>query len=185
MGMPSEILISDFEEKLQKAMAPNHGRVDSIEKNEAKRWLIVACRNFIQGFLARNPFVTVADREKMGLPVYDKTPTSVADPTGQAEADITYPGRTQLQLLIKHVAGTPLDGKANYGCRVYHGVYAADDTLPASGKDLRESQFTRVKKLLYNFEPEDTGKTAYFAIRYENSKGKTGPWGPLFSAIIP
>ena len=29
------------------------------------------------------------------------------------------------------------------------------------------------------------GQTVYFCIRYENSKGKAGPWGPIFQAIIP
>ena len=31
----------------------------------------------------------------------------------------------------------------------------------------------------------EMGKAAYFSIRYENSKGKAGPWGPLASALIP
>ena len=131
------------------------------------------------------PPLTEADMAALGLRIKDTTPTPVADPTGQAEAVISYPGRTQLQLRINHVEGTPLDTKANYGCRVYYGVYAAAETPPATGKELRDSKFTRQKKMLFTFEPEDTGKTAYFAIRYENSKGKTGPWGPMFSALIP
>ena len=132
-----------------------------------------------------DPPLTEADFAALGLKPKDINPTPVAPPTGQAEADITYPGRTQLQLLIQHMAGTPLDAKANYGYRIYFGKYAADDTLPATGKDLRESKFSRQKKVLFTFEPEDTGKTAYFCIRYENSKGETGPWGPMFSAVIP
>jgi hypothetical protein len=36
----------------------------------------------------------------------------------------------------------------------------------------------------FNF-PGDSGKTAYFCIRYENAKGDTGDWGPVFSAVIP
>jgi hypothetical protein len=29
------------------------------------------------------------------------------------------------------------------------------------------------------------GKTAYFCICYENSKGESGEFGPIFSAVIP
>jgi hypothetical protein len=96
-----------------------------------------------------------------------------------------YPGRTQLQLLLKHIAGTPFNPKADYGYRIYYGLYTQSDTPPASGIELHESRFSRQKKVLFSFSPSDSGKTAFFSIRYENSKGKTGPWGPLFSAIIP
>jgi hypothetical protein len=53
------------------------------------------------------------------------------------------------------------------------------------GTELPHSRFTRRKKELFEFPLEDSGKTAYFCIRLENSKGKAGPWGPVFSAIIP
>jgi len=43
----------------------------------------------------------------------------------------------------------------------------------------------RRRKELFIFPAEDSGKTAYFSIRYKNSKGQAGPWGPVFSAVIP
>ena len=178
-------MIDDFEDKLIRMDDPNHGSVDTREKNDARKALEKEARAFVQGYIAKNPMVTNADKERMELPVYDAKPTPIADPKGQAEADVSYPGKTQLQLRIKHIDGTPADAKAAYGFRVYYGTYTAEETPPVSGKDLRESRFTRQKKILFNFEPEDSGKKTYFAIRYENSKGKTGPWGPMFSALIP
>ena len=132
-----------------------------------------------------NPPLTDADFAALELKPKDVTPTTVAPPTGQAEADISYPGKTQLQAKIKHVEGTPMNPKAEYGYRIYYGLYDAGDTPPASGVNLHESKFTRQKKVLFSFLPADSGKTAYFSIRYENSKGESGPWGPMFSAIIP
>ena len=174
-----------YGEALGKTLESNHGSIDVHNKNVARQTLEKTARAYIQGFLARNPYVTDADRKEMGLPVYDTVPTSVSDPLGQATAEISYPGRTQLRLHVKHVADTPIDTKASYGCRIYYSLYAPGEEAPTSGKDLRLSMFTRRKKEIFNFQPEDSGKTAYFSIRYENSKGKTGPWGPLFSAIIP
>jgi hypothetical protein len=170
---------------MQKCADPNHGRLDILEKNEVRKQLEKASRELVQGFLARNPNVTNLDREAMGLNVYDTTPTAVSDPRGQAIADISYPGRTQLLLTVKHVESTPSDNKAEHGCRIYHSVVAHGETPPQSGQDLHESRFSRQKKVQFSFLPADSGKTAYFAIRYENGKGKTGPWGPLFSAVIP
>jgi hypothetical protein len=83
------------------------------------------------------------------------------------------------------VDGTPSDAKANYGYRIYYGVYPTGQPVPAAGKELRESRFTRLKKELFDFEQADSGKTACFCIRYENNKGKAGLWGPVFSAVIP
>jgi len=188
VGEPSDDmvnLVDDFDTALKKATAPNRGKVDILAKNELRKTLEKTCRSYVQGFLAKNPFVTNVDRENMRLTIYDVIPTTVSNPTGQAEAEISFPGRTQLQLRLKHIAGTPTDAKADYGYRIYHSVFPADAPPPASGKDLRESRFTRQKKALFTFQPEESGKTAYFAIRYENNKGVAGPWGPLFSAIIP
>ena len=184
-GAKMSTCINNYETAFMKVISPNRGKVDTLEKNEAKKALIKECRTYTQGFLAKNPYVTDADRKEMGITVRDTTPTSVPDPNGQAVADISYPGRTQLQLRAKHIEGTPENAKANYGYRIFSGIYASGDALPSSGKDLHESKFTRKKKTIYTFEPEDSGKKAFFCIRYENSKGKTGPWGPLFWAIIP
>jgi len=69
--------------------------------------------------------------------------------------------------------------------RIYFGVYDYGATLPEDGTKLPESLFTRRKKELFTFLPKDSGKTACFCVRYENSKGKAGPWGPMATAIIP
>jgi hypothetical protein len=188
VGAPKAI-ISDtldvFEARLDVTLNPNCGKLDIARRNEAKRVSVKAMRSYVQGFLARNPLVTMDDREAMRLTVADTVATPAGDPTGMATANVLYPGATQLMLHIKHVEGTGHDPKANYGCRIYYGVYDRDDTPPATGKDLRQSRFTRSKKELFLFEPEDAAKTAWFCIRYENSKGRPGPWGRMFSAVIP
>ena len=187
LGDPENVLaepLADLKAKLAKTSDPNCGKVDLFATKESRKKTEKIARSFVQGFLAKNPFVTAEDRMAMGLPIYDAIPTSVADPTGQAEANISYPGRTQLMLHIKHVAGTPYDANANYGYRIYYGIPDAGDP-PPQGYHLRESKFTRKKKELFSFHPNDSGKTAYFCIRYENSKGAAGPWGPVAAAVIP
>jgi hypothetical protein len=74
------------------------------------------------------------------------------------------------------VEGSPLGAKTNYGYRVYYGVNEQGEAPPPTGKYLRLSKFTRQKKTLFTFEPEDAGRTAYFCIRYENSRGEPEPW---------
>ena len=178
-------LYNDFAVKLADCKTGNFRPVDVLAKNVAKAKVVKAFRNFVQGYVARNVTVTEEDRRLMGLPQRDTIPTTVLDPSGQAEVTITFPARTQLMVHIKPVEGTQVDPRSYYGCRIYYGTYAAGSPQPANGKDLRESLFTRRKRELFTFQPEETGKIAYFCVRYENSKGKAGPWGALASGIIP
>jgi hypothetical protein len=146
----------------------------------------------------KTPPLTDADLISLGLKPKDTTKTPVADPAGQAEADVTYPGPHLLMLHIKPLSGTLIDNRADYGYRVYYGVMPPGGATveeatgqrrylmkaAAQGGDLPHSQFVRRRKELFVFPQEDSGKTAYFCIRYENSKGKAGPWGPVFQAVI-
>ena len=188
VGAPSNEFvgrINDFEDKLRAMDNPNHGTVDTFRKNVSRQSLEKEARSFVQGYIAKNPLVTNIDKECMALPVYDTKPTAVNEPNGQATASTGYLGGQQVQLFISHVIGTPQDEKADYGCKIYYDVFADSDTPPASGEKLTRHVFTRRKEEIIKFTPADVKKTAYFCIRYENSKGKAGPWGPMFSAVIP
>jgi hypothetical protein len=58
--------------------------------------------------------------------------------------------------------------------------------IPVSGVELHSSKFTRRRiEMVPEFPAEDSGKRVYYCVRYENTKGEAGPWGPMFSAIIP
>lgn len=121
----------------------------------------------------------------LGLKPKDTTPTTIGKPTAKGIVNITYTKNGALQANISFADSSAASDKSNYGFRIFYGVFSKDDAAPSSGKDLRESKFSRVKKVVFDFEPEDKGKTAYFCVRFENSKGETGVWGDLATAIIP
>ena len=188
VGAPTDEMIARMDDlciKVEICSKPTRSKVDTAAKTEARRKVEKELRNYLQGFVMHNTNVTDIDRISMGLPIYDVVQTQVSNPEGQARAFITYPGQTQLKLAVRHIDGTPMDERANYGYRIYYGLYQHGDTPPSSGVDLRESLFSRRKNVLFSFLPSDSGKTAYFCIRYENSRGISGPWGPMFSSIIP
>lgn len=180
-----ETLVADYATKVTAMQNPNVGRVEIREKNLVKTKLVKEVRELVQGFIAKNPNVTEADKLSMGLRVHDNTPTTVLDPVGLATATVSFPSSMQLMLHLKSVEESQDDMRAYYGFRIYYGLYAAGETPPRDGLDLRQSRFTRRKKERFSFLPSDIGKTAYFSIRYENSKGKAGPWGPMISTLIP
>ena len=160
---------------------------------------LVAIMRLIKARRFFSPPLYDPDYIALGLRPPVTTKSMVAEPTAQAEAEITYPGVHMLMLHIKPLTGSMQDFRSDYGCRIYYGLMpyggatqeqavSPDRYLmkpPESGKELPFSNFTHRKKELFNFNAEDSGKTAYFCIRYENAKGMAGPWGPVFSAIIP
>ena len=167
-----------------KIPAGERNPVSNAKLKDAFDELVAVMRDIKKRYFYAPPLET-ADFAALGLRAKDTLPTTVAKPLGQAEADVEYLGAGVLQLRIKHVEGTPTDAKADYGYKIYYGAYSDGDKLPANGEDLTKSKFTRRKKEVFEFTPADAKKTAYFCIRYENSKGETGPWGPMFSSVIP
>jgi hypothetical protein len=134
------------------------------------------------------------------LPVRDSTQTPILAPTDQAGAEVYRRELHTLGIMLFPVTKIMSeDMRANYGYRVYWGIMPQGGASvevatgkkrelmkpPVGGEELPFSKFTRRKKELLIFDVDDTGKTAYLCVRYENSKGDAGPWGPIISAVIP
>jgi hypothetical protein len=176
-----------------KTLVP-HTTVDTREKNRVRKAAVQIIRGFVNQYL-RFPPVTDADRDAMGIPNRDTIRTPVPPPTTQVEADILLPGIHLVELKIKPYSelapGTK--NRSDYGVRIYYGIVGdvtATDKFrlaapPASGDDLPHSVFTRKHKHEFDLPEEDRGKSLYFCLRYENGKGKVGPWGPILHAIVP
>jgi hypothetical protein len=96
---------------------------------------------------------------------------------------------------IRTVGAGEDDPRSDYGVRIFWGILgpaAEHDKFrlaapPVTGADLPHSTFTHRRRYRFNFDG-DSGKTVYFCLRYENEKGGEqgeGPFGPIFSAVIP
>jgi hypothetical protein len=131
------------------------------------------------------PPLTEADLLRLGLKPDDHIHTPVPAPTGQATVETRYAGPAQLYVTFEHLKSTALNPKSAYGYKLAFKVCDADRTPPESGKELTETKFSRRKKILFTFEPENRGKKVYFSVRYENSKGEAGPWVPVTEAVVP
>jgi hypothetical protein len=170
-----------------------HTKVETKTKNDARTEAVV--RPFVNQYM-RYPPVTNADRAAVGIPNHDTIPTPVSKPEAQPEADITYPEVHMVELNHIRTAGAGEDDpRSDYGVRIFWGILGPATerdkfrlaTPPVTGEDLPHSTFTHRRRYRFNFD-RDSGKTVYFCLRYENAKGGEegeGPFGPLFSAVIP
>jgi hypothetical protein len=153
---------------------------------------LAAKMRFFKDRYYKIPPLTVGDLAALGLKPRDPHPTPIPPPIHQVLADILFLGVHLLELRIRPLEGTGADARSDYGVRIYYGFTGpASERFPfrldapvTSGRILPYSIFTRRKKERFDFEGE-SGNTVYFCLRYENSKGEAGPFGPVLSAIIP
>jgi hypothetical protein len=170
-----------------------HTPVETEVKNNAKKEAKKVIRPFVNQYL-RFPPVQNEDRSAMHIPNRDTVPTDVPPPIAQPEADLVFPGIHLVELAkIRAAKGVePPDPRSDYGVRIYYGLNGPASEKyrfrltaePKTGADLPYSVFTRRKKKRFDFDGE-RGNTVYFCLRYENSKGQAGPYGPVLSAVVP
>jgi hypothetical protein len=173
-----------------------HTPQETAEKNRQRDSSEKALRDFVKAYLRYHPAVTDEDRDNMGIPNDDTVRTPVPKPKAQPGADITYPGTHLIELVnIRRVGGEEDDPRSDFGTRIFWGILGEPvewdkfrlAAPPLKGEDLPHSTFTHRKRYLFDFSG-DSGKTVYFSLHYENRVGGErgeGPFGPVYSAIIP
>jgi hypothetical protein len=174
-----------------------HTSADVAAKNTQRKKSLKVLRAFNKQYVLDAEEVTDAQRIEIGCPVHDTHPTPVPRPIDWAEASVVLPGPHTVELWIKKLFSLAADpDRPNYGVRIYYGILGdptAGDRFrlakpPLSGEELPHSVFTKRRKYRFDFAEVDRCQSVYFCLRYENSKGGDegeGPWGPIFSAIIP
>jgi hypothetical protein len=187
------------EELLETAMSSDRTETITAECKAAFDALAAKMRSIKNHYFLKPPLTDV-DFISLKLKPKNSSHTPIPPPTDQAEADISRPGEHLLMLHLRAVTNAKNDPhRSDYGFRIYWGIRPVGGAttemavsakrelvnVPVSGEELPHSRFTRRKKELFDFPQEDRGKTIYFCIRFENAKGEPGPWGPLFSTIIP
>ncbi|MDR1153725.1 MAG: hypothetical protein LBL04_03360 [Bacteroidales bacterium] len=178
-------LRDEFAQKLDIAENPMTRTKLSIQaKNTAKKALIADVRLSVKEYLAYNHEVTDEDRDGLGIPVHKttRTPAPVAKDAPEADTDTSVIGRITIGFFEKgsrHKKAKP----AGQHCAEIAWILSETpvtrwDGLIHSSVDTN-SPFTLV------FENDQRGQTVYVALRWEITRGEKGPWGEIYSAIIP
>jgi hypothetical protein len=175
--------ITAFETALAAYQSPNHGKVDTLAKNESKAALVHALRVYVQGYIARNPAVTDEDKEEMGLPLRDTTPTPhpAPDVRPEAAAEPAGTGAHRVTAINPHTQNKdkpPLVTGVAYARHIRRA-----DEQKLSAEDMPSDYKTGTSRV-YQYAEADYGKIVDYAAAYENETGKRGPWSNVVSLII-
>ena len=176
-------LLEKFSNKLRIADAPATRTKAAIqEKKDARKALEKELRQAVKEYLSFNHRLTDADRDNLGLPIHKTT-------RDDAPVATTIPWTQVIVNLIRHLTfdfGGEETSKAKPAGQ--HGMEMAGHIggeKPANVHGLTRSYFDTHTPLTIEFEEEDRGKTFWYAVRWENTEGKKGPWSEIQSAIIP
>jgi hypothetical protein len=158
-------------------------KVTTQVKNTARKNAEDKARMVVRSYVTYNPAVTDADREAIGLPIHKTTHTPVHIPTTFPEAEVRLPAPGVVEI---HFRDTESEHKAKpVGVHGAEITYAILDTPPVDWDELTHSTFDTHTPQRLTFKGAERGKTLYFALRWENTRGEKGPWSEIQSVIIP
>jgi hypothetical protein len=157
-------------------------RIITFVKQEKRAALEKVLRQLVQ-MLRCNPFVSPDDLKSMGIAIRPthRTPIAVPSTTPECETDTS---------LLRHLIIHFRDSGSRSAAKP-HGVHAVEmawgllESSPLSMNDfprLNQDTHTPIKLA---FEEYERGKTVFFALRWVNTKGETGPWSDIHSAVVP
>jgi hypothetical protein len=150
----------------------------------AQKDFVKVYRLLYTGYMKNNPLVTDEDLIGAGMPkrhTGGNTPAPI--PTGiiTTTKDTSKPG-----VVGFHYRDRDATGNAKpYGVHGAELVWEILDTPPDDWSKLTHSTFSTRTPALLSFTGTQRGKTLYFAIRWENTRGQKGPWNDIDSVIIP
>jgi hypothetical protein len=191
LGFPLEVyealqaLRGDFEQKLDVAEAPpTRTRGTVAAKNVAKKKLDSAVRAAVQRYLAHNPDVTEQDHDDLGIPNYktSRTPAPVAGEAPDFDINTSVLGRIIIAFFEK---GSSHKKAKPAGQHCVEVGWVQSDTPITRWDELAHSNVDTNSPFTLSFENDQRGKTVYFALRWENTRGEKGPWSAIQNAIIP
>jgi hypothetical protein len=160
----------------------NRSTPDVAAKNETRAIYEKEIRKFVAQWLSNNPKVTNSDRESMGLPLPDDSRTPAPVPSTRPAGRIDFSQRMQHVVHFKNETGT---GKAKpegvHGCEIWVKIGTEAPKIASELQFLATCTRSPYKK---DFESSDAGKTAWYWLRWVNTRGEQGPWSLPVSAMI-
>ncbi|MDR0982700.1 MAG: hypothetical protein LBM07_05610 [Culturomica sp.] len=141
-------------------------------------------RTVIKCYITYNPKVSDTERLDMGLPVHKTTHTPV--PVPDTVPDVTKIDRNTVRCITISFRDSDSDRRAKpAGVQGAVVKWIVSDTPPTSIKVFTNSLLDTKSPITLDFEEEQRGKTVYFALAWQNTKGEMGHFGEIQSSVVP
>ncbi|MDR1399116.1 MAG: hypothetical protein LBJ41_04260 [Treponema sp.] len=176
--------LTDFESAFHTYLSPNHGKLDTKHKNDARKVLEKAIRTYVAAYLAHNPLVTDTDKTALKITIYKTVKTRVPVPKTYPRLRVNISTRQHILVYYRN-EGSNHRGKPK-GVRGIEICWAILDAPPKTLSQLTHLHFGTKAPLDLEFGESDRGKRVFMCGRWEIArKGIKGPWGCIEEAIVP
>lgn len=161
----------------------NRTSADVQLKKEVREDLEKAIRQMVRQWLANNSRVTDADRIRMGLTVKTGTRTPAAVPASSPMGVIDFSVRQQHSIEFFDEASAHSNAKPEgvHGCEIFVKI---DGDAPKSVDEMTYLGTCTASPFVAKYDGTKSGKTAWYWLRWINSRGEAGPWSVAISAMI-
>lgn len=156
--------------------------VDAARAREAFSGLARYMRR-LHGRKFFSPPMDDADYIRLGLRPHDHIRTEHVVVPELVEFEIRLRGIRELEVNFWVKGAANRAKPAGYDGAVL--VWDLLDAPPERPTDMAEHTMASRTPHLLEFDETDRGKTAYFALAWQNARGIRGPWSEIQSAIVP
>jgi hypothetical protein len=152
-------------------------------KNEKRKALAQPLRKLVK-ILQSDPRVTDDDLRAMGIviPSGTRTPSPVAKTYPDYDIDSGTIRCLSIHFYDQGQKKSKAKPPGQHGAEIR---WAVRGTPPGSLKELTESSFDTRTPFTLSFDEGERGKTVYFCLCWENTRGEKRPWSEIQGAIIP
>ncbi len=152
------------------------------ETKQTDRQSLVSQARLIARRIQANPAVTNTQKDAAGITVPATTRTPAPAPTTVPAATLdTNAGLRQVLRLVDSGTDKRRKPRGAIGAEVYMAIASAP---PAGVDQLSLRDVNSSTKVIQEFNSADTGKTAFYAFRWVNTRGDKGPWSDITAATI-
>ena len=156
---------------------------DRQAKDDARAAYVTLIRATV-GQMQKNPAVTDTQRQAMSLTVPDTTRTPAGVPASRPLVKIDTSERLRHTLTFTDEA-TPTSRAKPAGVAACEVWLLTGTTAPAGPDAMHLQAVDKSSPYIMEFDSTDAGKTAWWALRWVNTKGDHGPWSATVSGTIP
>lgn len=161
----------------------NRTRADVQAKDDARAAYEKYLRSFVAQWLSYNTRVSNSDRERMGLTVKSGARTPVPQPTTFPAGTIDFSVRLQHTIHYFDEANSRSKAKpaGMHGCEI---LMKLGGSAPVEAAELTYLTTDTRSPYIVTFDGADAGKTAYYWLRWVNTRSEHGPWSSAISAMV-
>lgn len=150
-----------------------------VENKDAAKSDLIQAMRATYGDIPQSVF-TAEDRNTLNLEARSTSRTPAPVPTTRPVGQVNTNNRLEHIISFTDEGGGHARPDGARGCQIWY----KEGEPVLSIKELRFLATDTSSPFLHRFDVEDVGKTVHYWLRWENTRGETGPWSNVVSAVV-